>query len=76
MLDMKGSERAQPTGSQNVRQLFLSGSVFTWGALATPGNTGQSLETLWVVTAEGQVLWVDRAQDAAKYSAACRSGPQ
>jgi len=76
MFDMKGLEHARPTVSQNVRQLFLSSSVLTWGALATPGNTGQSLETLWVVTAEGQVLWVDRAQDAAKFSATCRSGPQ
>ena len=41
MLDMKGSERAQPTGSQNVCQLFLSGSVFTWGRWLPLGTQGK-----------------------------------
>ena len=71
MFDMRVQNSAQPTVSRTVCQRFLSSSVLTWGALATSGNTGQSLETLRAVAAEG----TERAQDAAKYSATCRSVP-
>lgn len=59
MFDMRVQNSAQPAVSQTVCQRFLSSSVLPWGALATSRNTGQSLETLWAVTAEGQALWAD-----------------